>query len=467
MPIWSVQQLTLERGADELRVYLQTWTVTRTVTQSRIDIVTGDLGTNMLRAFFGTRFQNGMGVQFGGQVYGTTNDVVIGGGNSNDLMLKVGWAKRGWSLDALAERENGTRDPQIASNIPIYVYPFLATGIPGENGSRSFGSLRAGYGQPDSGRWFAQVTANQQQIEQQLAGSINIAYFPTDSLRTVQIATQLIGAAGINLGPAQLSGSARYRWLPLGTSTEYTGRATFGTKLLSLSAFADYVTDSGGITDLSARINPTSFLAFEGAVGYRTATDSMGGNGVSGRVTVGARLGRVWIQVGAMQRDATVVPGLVTYDTAYKSASSAAATGAMISVRGKVVDDVGVNAWVVRWNTPGWYRPQIQARGEAFLDTDWLSKFPTGHFGFKGAFGAMYRTDVLFPTAGVTEVLDPNAVIAVHSAVLYSNVEVRILDATIYFTATWALTPRPYELVPQYVQQAQVFTYGLRWPFLN
>ncbi len=468
VPIWSVQQMTVERGADEIRVYLTTWTVTRTTTQSRIDIVTGDLGTNMLRGFFGTRFQNGMGVQFGGQVFGTINNVVIGGGSGNDLMLRVGWAKYGWSIEGFIERALATRDPQIASGIPIYDYPLqLANGIPGQNGNRTFSYVRAGFGQPDSGRWFAQVTGNQQQVSQLLEPSLTTGYIPTDSVRVFQLASQIIGAAGVTLGPTQLSGSARYRWLPLGTSTEYTGRLGFGTKFLSLSAFADYVTDSGGITDLAARINPTSFLAFEGAIGYRSAADSLGGDGVSGRITAGVRLGRVWIQLGAMQRDATVVPGLVAYDTAYKSASAASATGEMISVRGKVVEDVGVNAWVVRWSSPGWYRPQLQARGEVFLDSDWLSKFPSGHFGFKGAFGAMYRNDVLFPTAAAVEVIDPATVIAVHSAVLYTNVEVRIIDATLYFTATWALTPRPYELVPQYVQQAQVFTYGLRWPFWN
>jgi hypothetical protein len=74
---------------------------------------------------------------------------------------------------------------------------------------------------------------------------------------------------------------------------------------------------------------------------------------------------------------------------------------------------------------------------------------------------------VLFPTAATAEILEPATVVAFHSVQLYSNIEVRLLDATLYFTATWALTPRPYELVPQYVQQAQVFTYGLRWPFWN
>ncbi|MGH3055393.1 MAG: hypothetical protein ACRDL7_10495, partial [Gaiellaceae bacterium] len=53
VPIWSVQEMSLERGADEVRIYIRSWDVTRTATQSRVDIVTGDLGTNILRGYFG------------------------------------------------------------------------------------------------------------------------------------------------------------------------------------------------------------------------------------------------------------------------------------------------------------------------------------------------------------------------------------------------------------------------------
>ena len=468
VPIWAVEQMTVERGADEMRIYLQSWTVQRTITQSRVDIVTGDLGTNMLRGYFGTRFVNGMGVQFGGQVYGTTNDPTIGGGSGSDLMLRVGWAGSRFSVDGYAERANGTRDPQIATtNIPIYAHPELAGGIPGQSGNRTHAYLRLGLGQPDTSRWWAQAMLDQQTVNQQLAGSVTIGYFPVDSTMVKQNATQVIAAAGLNAGPLQLSGSGRYRWLPLGTSEEVTARAAFSTKIAVFSGYVDYVADSGGITDLALKVTPLSWLALEGGVGYRIATAAQGGNGVSGRVAIGALLGRVWISAGAMQRAATVVPGLTMYDTLYTSASSKAATGPFLSIKGKVVDDVGINVWAVRWDNPGYYRPQTQARGEVFLDTDWHSRFPSGHFGLHASFGAQLRSDVVFPTTLAGEVIDPSAIVAIQSKYLYTNVEVRVLDATIYFTANWALDPRPYELVPQYLQEVQVFTYGLRWSFWN
>jgi hypothetical protein len=457
VPIWSIQELRLERGADEVRIYIQTWNVTRTTTQSRVDIVTGDLGTNLLRAYFGTRFQSGVALQAGGTVWGTVNNPISGGGTASDLMLRLGWAHGPWSVDAYADRQNGTRDAQIATHDQG-----LSPGIPGENGSRTMAYLRLGLNQPDSGRWWAQLAVNSQQVNQQL-GSIQALYFPSDSLRVIQSGTQLIAAGGLNAGPVSVSGSARQRWLPLGTSQEFTGRVAFASRFVSLSAFGDFIADSGGITDVGVKVTPTSWLAFTGDIGYRTADSANGGDGVSGRVAAGVRLGRAWIQVGALQRDATVVPGLVGYDTLYVSAVSPRATGEFFSIRGKLVDDVGVNVWVIRMNSGGNYLPQLQSRAEVFLDTDWLSKFPSGHFGLKASIGDAYRSDVFFPTEGLTA----PGVVAFHSNVMFANIEVRILDATLYFTANWALTPRPYLLVPQYLQKDQIFTYGLRWSFWN
>jgi hypothetical protein len=468
IPIWAVQQMTLERGADEVRIYLQSWTVQRTVTQSRIDIVTGDLGTNMLRGYFGTRFLNGIGVKFGGQVYGTTSDITIGGGTGSDLMMRVGWARGRFSVDAYAERANGTRDPQIATtDIPLFAHPELAGGIPGQNGHRTNAYLRLGLGQADSSRWWVQAMLDEQDVVQQLAGSLTANYFPVDSDQVKQSATQVIAAAGLNAGPLSVSGSGRYRWLPGGTSEEITGRAAFTTRIATFSGYVDYIADSGGITDLALKVTPTSWLALEGGVGYRIATAAQGGDGVSGRVAVGARLGRVWISVGALERAPTVVPGLTLYDTLYKSASARSATGPFLSIKGKVVQDVGISVWAVRWDNPGYYRPQTQARGEVYLDTDWKSRFPSGHFGLHAAFGAAIRSDVIFPTTLTGEVISPAAITAYESKFLFTNLEIRVLDATVYFTANWALDPRPYELVPQYPQEIQVFTYGLRWSFWN
>jgi len=467
VPIWNIEHMTLERGPDEIRIYIRTWTVTHTHMQSRVDIVTGDLGTNLIRAFFGKRWENGFGFQFGGQVFGTgsSSDALDAGGNANDLMLRFGWARGMWSADIYAERGNGSRDPQRAFFQDTAAA--LSPGIPGQVGNREIGSLRLGYGRADSTRWWGQLVLDQQQVLQQNIVNLVIPYVPPDSLPRQQRATQLIFAGGLNAGPLHVSGSERLRWFPLGPSNEVTARIALSDKIFTLSAYGDYVIDSGGITEAAVSFTPTSYLIGQFAVGKRTADSSAGGDGISGRAAVGFRLGRVWFMGGAVRRAATIVPGLVGYDTAYVAAASAQNTGFFGSINGKAVDDVGLSLYVVRWQAPGWYLPQLQERGEVYLDTQWLSKFPTGNFSIRAAFGNEYRSDVLFPTAGVPEQFGPSAVVAVHSVTLYTNIEIRVLTATLYFTANWALTPRPYEYVPQYVQPVQFYTYGLRWSFWN
>lgn len=467
--IWNVQQMTVERGVDEVRVYIQTWNVTHTHTESRVDIVTGNLGTNLLRGFFGKRWENGFGVQFAGQVWGTQADASFANstGSANDLMLRVGYAQGPWSVDGYVERGNGERDPQLGRIIDSPSSVVLSGIIPGAVGSKRIAYLRAGFGQADTSRWWAQMMLNSQQVTERNPPS-TVAIFP-ESLTVIQNATQLIVGGGLNAGAFKLSASDRYRWLPAGGSDEFTARASIGGKFLSLSAFGDYVLDSGGILEGALTIAPTEWLKLEGAAGYRKADSAAGGNGPSARLTVGVKLGRVWFTGGVVQRDASVVPGLVAYDTLYTSAATAAATGAFFSANGKVVGDVGVNLWVIRWQAPGWYRPQLQERGEVYLDTQWLSQFPSGNFGLHAAFGSEYRSDVMFPTAGIPETFDsptPPAV-AFHSVTLYFNLQVRVLTATLYFNSIFALSPSPYELVPQYLMPVQIYTYGLRWSFWN
>ena len=462
--IWNVDNMTLERGVDELRIHLRSWHVTHTHTQSRVDIVTGDLGTNMLRAFFGKRWENGFGLQFGGQVYGTAANLKDGSGDANDLMLRFGYAQAAWSFDGYIQRGNGTRDPQLITAVPI---AGLSPGIPAQVGSRTIAYLRGGYGRADSSRWWGQVVVNEQQVTQQTNLSTSLLYLPPDTSQVKQHATQLLATGGLNTGAFSLSAAEVHRWLPSGTSDKLSGRAALASKLLTLTIAADYTLGSGGITDAVLTFSPTTWLMLQGGAGYRTADSASGGDGRSDRIVFGARLGRVWFTGGAIQRDATVVPGLVAYDTAYKSAPAAAATGVLFSVNGKVIEDLGIHLWAVRWQKPGWYRPQLQERGEIYLDTEWRSHFPSGNFGLRASFGNEYRSDALFPTKGAVEAIPSPSVVALNSMTLFANIEIRVLTATLYFTSNWALTPRPYELVPQYLQPVQVYTYGLRWSFWN
>jgi hypothetical protein len=178
-------------------------------------------------------------------------------------------------------------------------------------------------------------------------------------------------------------------------------------------------------------------------------------------------MGRAWLSGGVMHRDAETVPGLIAYDSSFRSATARAATGVFGTIHGKVYGDIGVNVWGVRWNAPGYYRPQYQTREEIYLDTRWLSRFPSGNFGFLASAAHEYRGGVMFPTTGSTEAVGGSPKVASYTHSLVTRIELRILDATIFFNSTYGLMPPAYEQVPGFIRPRQAITYGVRWQFWN
>jgi hypothetical protein len=170
-----------------------------------------------------------------------------------------------------------------------------------------------------------------------------------------------------------------------------------------------------------------------------------------------------------MHRDAETVPGLIAYDSSFKAATSRSATGIFGTVHGKVYGDIGLNIYGVRWSAPGYYRPQYQSREELYLDTRWLSRFPSGNFGLLASAAHEYRGNVMFPTAGGTETFagTPPAAVASYVHSLVTRIELRILDATIFFNSTYGIQPPINEQVPGFVRPRQAITYGIRWQFWN
>jgi len=49
--LWTLEEVSVERGASELRVYLRSWTVDHTTPYTRADVLTGNNETNLYRAF--------------------------------------------------------------------------------------------------------------------------------------------------------------------------------------------------------------------------------------------------------------------------------------------------------------------------------------------------------------------------------------------------------------------------------
>lgn len=462
--LWSLEQVTIERGADELRIYCRTWSVQRTTTATRIDVLTGDQRTNLYRGFFGKRYQHGQMLQVGGQSYGTSSSQDIGGGNELSLFARLGWANKDWSVDGYymhADRTRDTRQPDLANEL-------LQPEIPTQNRARVDMYLRAGRGDPDSGVWAQAMVAHTNFREH--TGFSAVPDMPPDSADTTRTSTQYIVTGGLTRWGLRLSGVERYHQLQTGGVSATEVRASFEHRLLALSLYAERRgADSSSTEEATARLTPLPFFAVSGTVARRHGGTAFGDEDeVSARLEAGLKFHQAWFTAGIWRRAQAVVPGLIAFDTAYANARTVAATGPFATIRGKVWRDIGLNLWAVRWDGPGYYRPQLQSHEELYIDTQWLQRFPSKHFRLIAGIAHEYRQDVVFPIANATESLsDPNGIAALFSHAIVGRIEFHILDATIFFNSYSGVSPTRVEQVKGYYLPPQRLEYGVRWSFWN
>ncbi|MDQ3080940.1 MAG: Plug domain-containing protein, partial [Gemmatimonadota bacterium] len=135
--VWTLEQVSVERFANELRVYLRSWQVDRTSPYTRTDVSTGDEDTNLYRGFYGKRFFNGAAVQAAAQQYSTTAARLGGGGDALSFMVRTGIARPSWSVDAFVNRTRQTRvlQPTFGEGLSLpdfdaqYNFAYLRAGI--------------------------------------------------------------------------------------------------------------------------------------------------------------------------------------------------------------------------------------------------------------------------------------------------------------------------------------------------
>jgi len=362
--LFSLEEVSVERGADELRVYLRSWRVQRTSTNTRVDVLTGDEGTNLYRGFYGKRYGNGMALQLAGQQYGTNSDPTIGGGDELALTGRLGWAKGPWSIDAYAIRSSRTRDEQ-----DMDVVTNTNGVVPEQDRTRTDAYLRAGYGDPDSGSW-AQVMVAAEQFAEHSTLHPPLEFAPADSADTTVSAKQVVATGGFTRWGLRLSAADRFHILPNGNMNSLEARLEYERKELAVSLFADYRgPDTTSTEEASARFTPVDFFSLTGAVTHRHGGGLDGGEQVAVRLEAGIKVFNTWLTGGILRRDATLVPGLPAYDTSFAAQRAAAATGIYGTIRGKFYKDIGADVWAVRYSNNGYYRPQLQTREELYLDT--------------------------------------------------------------------------------------------------
>ncbi len=466
--LWPLEEVRIERGASEVRMYLRSWRVDRTTPSTRTDISTGDQQTNMYRGYFGRRYGGGEVLQAGAQQYGTTPGFTGAASDQTSLMGRVGWAKKGLSVDGFMLRTSRHRGT-------IYSALIRGDSLLGIESTQSQAYLRAGWGDPDNGPW-AQAIASTQSYKYtgtragNSFGSVTAA--DTAAAETTFVRPQYVLTGGFTRWGIQLSGAERLRSFfgeRLGTPEV---RASYTSRMLGLMAYSEgRSADSISRTELSGRVSPLSFISLSAALGHNTDHRQMVWHvglplrdttrtASYARAEVGLRVHRLWVSGGMLHRDRVMLNAPTVYDSVLRRVMDPAANASYAAIRGNFYEDLYADITALRWSdTAGFYRPRYQTRSEVGIRTSWLSKFPSGNFGLHFAAIHEYRSNTWFPA-------DTGSAVVPGSRTISSLLEIRILSAVAFFQMRNMLGER-YGLVPRFQMPRQTTMYGVRWEFWN
>jgi hypothetical protein len=464
--LWTLESVAIERLGGELRVYLRSWQAARTVPSTRVDVMTGDEDTNIYRGFYGKRFRNGAGLQFAGQQFNTTSARFGGGGDGLSVMARVGTGGRMWSVDAFANRTQGTRvlQPTFGAGLSIPAY----------SATQSLAYARFALGQAKNGPWLELIAAARRLNEDSrhvLPASAPQLHVIADTVDTVTTMKQYVVSAGFTRGPLQIVGVDRIRGFSGSTTHALGGRLQFDSRFVfgEVSAEHDDFAKRNR-TDAVARITPTPFITASAAVSRVTSTldrslilcneNGCDPDVISARVEGGIRLLGPWLIAGFLTRDTALLQPPRAFDTAYVTEPVGRRSGAYVGIRGTIYGALGADIVATQWAAADSYRPSFQARSEINLITRWLSRFPSGNFGIHAALIHEYRGQVRFPVANAVRVTESS------SNVFHGLLEIRILKAVISYQIR-NLAGELHQIVPDFYMPRVINLYGVRWEFLN
>jgi hypothetical protein len=436
--LWSVEDAVVEPTPDEVRVYLRSWRVRNTTAETRTDVSTGDQQTNLYRAFFGRRFDNGTGIQFGAQQYGTTPPSVFGtSSDQTSLIGRVGWAKRDWSVDGFFSRVGRHRGAIFGETSAGLVGSSSGDSIGAVSSTRNDAYLRVAYRDPDVSPFWAQVMAVGSKYGYTGTRTVPTTGLVTheDSVRAVApldtsvFRSQYIASAGIVRGPLRATATQRL-WGSGGRHLETPSlRASFVTSRLAVSGFTERASaDSIGHSDATGQLTPLSFISLVGAFGRATDHRIRDSSFVADyvRAEIGLRVKNLWLVGGALRRDSVRLSPPRVFDTTFTGRREATAKGVTVAVRGQLWRLINADVSAIRWDDSlGFYRPRYQTRSELFIRSNFLQRFPTNDFGLMASIVHEYRSGVHFP-------VDKTDVLTLPGYRTISTLlEIRILNATV------------------------------------
>jgi hypothetical protein len=451
--LWSLEHLSIERSASELRIYMRSWRVENTDPYTRVDVATGNEDTNLYRGYYGKRFDNGGVLQLAGQQYGVTSSRFAGSGDALSLMGRLGIARKAWSVDGFVMRHHPTRNIQRGLGRP----PVL-----GLDATYTDAYLRASVGRSDGGPW-ATLTVGSLGFKGTTPPDrgVNAGVFG-DTLERRASETQYNLAGGATLGPLRVELGDRLRSL-LGTAyNTVSARADLVSPIGVVSGFAEHdafrrVTNA----DVGIRAQPLPFFALSGSVAHSMPETDLSGlsNVTAVRGEAGLKLFGPWFSGGVIRAERS--PGLapVAYDTLFLPPAAGTLSAWTASVRGPIGRGFGIDAWLERWSPRGPYIPEYQSRSEVSYRNSFIKRFPRGDFELRLSGVYETRSHVDFPLAAGdarTEV----------ERMMSAMVELRIMRAVITYQQR-NITAYQYPIVPGFEMPRVLAIYGVRWEFWN
>jgi len=379
--LWSLEHLSIERSASELRIYMRSWRVDNTDPYTRTDVATGNEETNLYRGFYGKRFANGGIMQLAGQQYGVTSTRFAGSGSALSLLGRVGIAKKRWSLDGFVIRHHPTRDIQRAA---LGRPPVLSL-----DATHTDAYIRAAVGGVNSGPW-AQITVAAIAFQGTTGPDRSVsATTLSDTLERRASETQYNVSAGYTLGAARFQVEDRMRSLAGSKYNGTSGRLDVATPIGFVTGFVEhYGFRRSTNADAGIRAQPLPFIALAGSIA-RSAPTGVGtltsATTTSARGEVGLKLFGPWFSAGLITSDR--IPGLapVVYDTLLLSTEAGRTKARTASIRGPIRGGFGIDAWVTKWDQSGRYLPLYQSRFELNYSNNFLKRFPRGDFEVRAA----------------------------------------------------------------------------------
>jgi hypothetical protein len=475
IPLWTLEDLVIERGAGEIRVWMRTLAATRTTPYSRVDVFTGDLNTNAFRGFVARRWRNGLMFQAGGQqvatqsgrvsaIDGNTGRRLRSDGSVQLFLTRLGWARGKWSIDAYGQGGSRDRDRHISRDSSQF------SDLPKYKGAHREGYVRVGYGDTLKGFWSqAMVQAMRVKIEPDtFAVVLDAAGVASPRPDTVTARTQQVVAVGYRTNLWAVSLTDRIRPLHGQMLHAPAARGSAQWRVFSLGGWVERSgPDSTDRMEAVAQFRPNSWFVANAAYAKRTPEDSIGRiASTSMRAEAAIRYKDLWLRGGVLRDDAVRYANLELLALPGVLLDARAAQGILIGARGRLYKDLRFDVQSLRWNTGQFQRPPSSIRAELGLVSEWRRRFPKGEFGINARISYEMRDGVPFfyGVRGEEDELDIRT--TEKAQVATGHLEIRIQKATLFYQYR-NLSGGQYEQIRGITMPPAVQMYGMRWEFWN